>query len=709
MKRIPPVTPAVVLLPVLLTVSAACGQASAPAVITAALNGTRLDFDPQSGSLVRLSHPGPDTMIDAPPAQASLLDVACPVKDFEPLRLASRFSRNATIDIGGSEVRIHWDRLGASHPVFEQPGAVKATVVLRADGDGRSIVMSCQVENTSAAPVRQVLFPDLMGLVPFDGLDQTLFRTAAFVRAPFRELVPDEGRLSMQFCLDPAAGMAEYKSGGMFSDMWLRWMDFGGHKGGLSLFQKAWGWDARVPVRLHLDPDGSKLRLLCAHLVTIEPGATWSSGEFILTPHAHGWAKGIEPYAAWARAHLKKEYPMPGHVRDGLGFRTVWMSKGFPRAPGDAVWRFADLPALAEESLRHGLSEMVMWGYTEGFKLPIPKPHENLGTEEDLVRAVRACRTAGVNLAPFISVLQAGHDTGPKYGLTVPREGGWPQHPEAIPPFQAPYISLLQCAGVDTNNALWQKEVLESCRHYIDIGIPSLSWDQFWTEPNLNIIRLMSKVRAEAKKSDPESTFSSEELWNMEIDADYLDYTWNWGGYRDCQAFTSVFPSPRISCIVTAAPDVVAMAFLDNLYLNVFPRKPGALNGSDRIAAHPDLSRMLLTCAGLRRQFLEYFTAGRFVGDGLLSRPCPGAHAAGYVLGDRALLLLLNRQGTRPVSFECELGPWLESQDGTYTIRPYDAGGAAKATLPPQASRWKGEVPAMGPLEIALFEIMPGR
>lgn len=678
-------------------------------VVKTTLNGANLVFDAQTGSLVSLSYPGPGTMIDATPEKASLLDLAYPVKDFEPLRLASRFSKEASIDVQSGQVTVRWNRLGASRSIFERAGVVAAEVILRASEDGKSIVMSCRVENHSDVAVRQVIFPDLMGLVPFEGPDQTRFRTAAFVRSPFRELTPDEARLSLHFCQDSSSGMVEYKSGGMFSDMWLRWMDLGGHKGGLSLFQRAWGWDPRVPVRLHLDPAEPKLRLLCVHLVTIEPGAKWESGEFVLTPHASGWAKGIEPYAEWAKAHLKKEYPMPKHVRNGLGYRTLWMSKGFPKDPQDTVWRFEDLPALAEESRRHGLDEMVMWSYAEGFKLPLPEPHPNLGTEKDLVAAVQKCRESGVNVAPFVSVLQAGHDTGPKYGLTVPREGGWPQHPEAIPPFQAPYISLLQCAAVDTNNPLWQKEVLESCKHYIDIGIPSLSWDQFWTEPNMNIIKLMSKVRAEAKKVDPESTFSSEELWNMEIDADYLDYTWNWGGFRDCQAFTSVFPSPRINCIVTAAPEVVAMAFLDNLYVNVFPRKTGSVNGSDWIMNHSELSKALTRCAALRKQFLEYFTEGRFIGDCLLGEPCPNTHVAGYILPERALLLVLNRGGRRAVSFQSRLSPWLNSPGGGYTVKQYDSTGTLMKTFRLNNGIWKGEVPEMETLEIGLFEVTPGQ
>jgi len=477
----------------------------------------------------------------------------------------------------------------------------------------------------------------------------------------------------------------------------------------LSLFQKAWGWDPRVPVRLHLDPEEPKLRLLCSHLVTIEPGAKWESDEFVLTPHANGWAKGIEPYAEYAKAHLNKEFPIPTHIQESLGYRTVWMSNGFPKDPEDALWKFDDLPALAEENKQHGLYDMSLWGCMRSFELPIPPPYPHLGTEEDFANAVKACRELGVYVAPFISVLQAGHDTGHKYGLAVPDTGGWAQHPEAIPPFQAPYIPLYQCAQVDTNNELWQKEVLESCMHLIDVGVPSLGWDQYLTEPSMNIINLISKVRAKAKEVDPESTFSSEEMYNIEVDADYLDYVWNWGGFRNCQAFTNVFPSPRISCIVTEAPCVVKAAFLDNLYLNVMPRKKGSVNGSDWIANYPELSKALKECAALRKQFLEYFTEGRLIGGCLLSEPCPNTRVASYVLTDRALLLVMNQGAVGPVAFKCDLAPWVDSSNGEYTVKQYDQAGKLTDTLHLDSATWDGTTASLELYEIALFEITSGK
>ncbi|HNT37449.1 MAG TPA: hypothetical protein PKH07_20815, partial [bacterium] len=181
--------------------------------------------------------------------------------------------------------------------------------------------------------------------------------------------------------------------------------------------------------------------------------------------------------------------------------------------------------------------------------------------------------------------------------------------------------------------------------------------------------------------------------------------TWNWGGFRNCQAFTSVFPSPRISCIVTAAPDVVKMAFLDNLYLNVMPRKTESVNGSDWIYNYPAMSEALKECAALRSQFLEYFTEGRFIGDNLLSESCPNAHVAAYIRPNKALLLLLNRAGKRSVEFKCNLAPWIDSKDGKYIVKGFDSNGKQTQTRHIESASWTDEVSSMEPLGIALFEI----
>ncbi|MHB1001324.1 MAG: hypothetical protein ACYC27_18945 [Armatimonadota bacterium] len=644
--------------------------------VEANLNGLQLSIDAKTGGIVKMSYPGPETMIDASPGETGMIDLAYPIKQFEPLRLASRFSSDAKIDVTDDSLTVSWSKLGASRTNFPLDGDVSATVRFKAEPDGKSIIMTCEVDNKSKTSVRQVIFPDFYGLVPFNDEDNTIFKTCGFGSTPFRELHNTEGRKSTQFCMDVAALSAEYASGGKFSGMWNRWMDFGGLKGGFSVFPRSWGWDPRYTVRLNHSETEEKLRMLCVHPVEVKPGEKWQSPEFVFTPHQSGWAKGIEPYREWVKQHMNRLYPLPKQVKEGLGYRTIWMSLGWPDDPKDAVWKVKDIVELSKENIEHGLTEMSIWGWHRGFRLPVDPVLPNLGTQEEFAKAIIDSRKLGVNVAPFISVVLAGPETAHKYGLQVSQDMGWTQHTDTIPRFNPPYSSMYAAAHVPLTNELWQKEVLESIQSFLDSGITSIGWDQFWNrEKDYNMIELTKKIRAMTKAKDPDASFYGEELWNMELDAELLDYTWNWGGYGDCQAFTNSFSAPRMNACISDDTWSVKRAFIDNLYMNIFPRKPGSVNGSDWIKNWPELSKALKQCANLRKQFLPYFTEGVLIGNNLLTEPCGAVHTS-YVMPDKIMSLVMNESGNeRAVTFKFNLLPWMKSPSNKYEMRVYDIDG----------------------------------
>jgi hypothetical protein len=671
------------------------------------LNGADLTFDSDTGGLLRLACPGVGDLLVASPDRSSLIDLAYPHKDFEVLRLAARYSHGVKITTSSQSVEIHWDKLGPSRPNFPVEGNVSATVKITAAPDGQSLMLTSSVHNQSSNSVRQVLFPDLMGLVPVGNAGSTLFRTSLNASRPFVDLAPNEDKLSTQYMTDAAAFAAEYQSGGLFSSMGLRWMDYGSLKGGFSLFARQWGWDAPITVRLHLSEVEEKLRLLVRHDMTLAPGQKWQSQEFWLTPHTSGWAKGIEPFRDWVKQNYKRQFPLPTRVRDGIGFRTIWMCQIYPNDPQDVIFRFSDLPALAKESAAHGLAEMVMWAWAPGFERPLPPPFPHLGTEQEFYDAVKACRQLGVTVSPFISVVQATRANAPRYGLAVGDNNGWTYHTELVPRWNPPYASQLACVGIPTSNPLWQEDVLASCKKLVDKGVPSLGWDQYWTttaaEPNMQ--SLTTKIREYALKHDPEATFSAEELWNLEIDSGYLDFTWDWGGYRNCAPLTSVLPTPRVNACISQSPLAVKKTFADNLYLNIMPRRKESANASDWIRNYPEMSLALKQCAALKKQFQPYFTEGDFIGDCLLSEPCPGAHLATYVLPGRLLLVLINEGASRKLSFQADLGPWFPSDARAWRVTAFNADGKRLSEAKLSRPSWRGKTPLLRSSEMILFEV----
>ena len=167
--------------------------ARAPAV-ELTLNGLQVVLDDQTGGIRSMRHEGVGELLDASRDTAGLLDLAWPIPEFVPLRLATCFSR-ARIERVGAGATVTYDALGASRSAFRLPaGGVKAVVTIRAAGDRRSTVLRCRIENHSGAQVSQILFPDFRGLRRLDDPRRTRLRFGCGEVYPF-EKDPREGAL----------------------------------------------------------------------------------------------------------------------------------------------------------------------------------------------------------------------------------------------------------------------------------------------------------------------------------------------------------------------------------------------------------------------------------------------------------------------------------------------------------------------------------
>ena len=54
---------------------------------------------------------------------------------------------------------------------------------------------------------------------------------------------------------------------------------------------------------------------------------------------------------------------------------------------------------------------------------------------------------------------------------------------------------------------------------------------------------------------------------------------------------------------------------MDNVFMNIYPSKPGNVNGSAMIAYYPEFSKTIKQCALLRHKYLSFFTEGVMLGD----------------------------------------------------------------------------------------------
>jgi hypothetical protein len=668
------------------------------------LNGIDLWLDRQTGSIEYLSSPSTGVLLKGTGEQSGLLDVAYPTSEFTPLRLASRFSK-AEILREGDNVEIRWQALGPSRSNFApHEGYVSAQATLRPAQDGKSLVLSCKIQNPSKVPIPQILFPDLWGLVPLNGIAGTELRFARGVVRPFT--VPYRRPESAPAYYGNVGWQQYPADGGYYTQNALRWLDFGGLSGGLSAFQRKWGTQDRPDVltyRSELDP--MHLRLAWQHKGPIEPGQTWDSGEFWLTPHPGGWAKGIEVFRDYVR-QANPPRALPAHIRDGLGYQTIWMTQAPEKDPTKAYFRYKDLPRVAQDALQYGLSELVPWFWGDYFTIPI-RFSPALGTEQELLQGIRQARALGVNVAPFVSIHIILNSEVARYGVN-PGHDDWTYHPELIPKFRPYYAHDLEGTFVDDDNLLWQQDARAALTEWVKRGMLSLSFDQFiyketpGQKPGL--IKMIEAVRAVARSEDPQSTFSSESVSDLELDSSILDYTWNWTDYLDAGPLVSVLRSPRLNCNIDDSPMAVKKCMAEGLFLNVMPSKVDEPNGTALISEKPPLARALKSVAALRGQFLSYFVEGSALGESVLARPTT-AFVRAYSQGNGVLVLVLNdHPEAQRVVLKSDLSLWLPTA-GSYTEKYYDQGGKLLRVSPLRGTSWFGITDLLQPGEIAAFEI----
>lgn len=669
------------------------------------INGLEVSIDRQTGSLIELSYPATGIILHALPKSAGLLDVAYPVPQFLAMRLASRFSR-AKVTRGPKSLTISYQELGPSRTDIPlPPGKVSAQITIRTAHDGKSAILSCQIENRSAAPIPQILFPDLWGLRPFAGIRNTQLRLARGVAYPFTIPLEPPGTAPAYY---QRVGWKEYPAGGYYSANALRWLDYGSLKGGVSMFQKEWGTPVRPDILTYRSQsDPGSLRLAWQEKATIKPGQTWDSGEFWLTPHLGGWAKGIEVFRHYVR-EVNPPRALPRFVRDGLGFRTVWMAQPDDTDPARAFFRFSDLPRLAREARKYGLTQLVPWFWCDYFTLPIPLRTE-LGSLHDFITGIDEARHLGVNISPFVSIHHIKASECSRYGVKPSASAGnnWTYHTDLIPQFRPYYIKFPDAYGalIDTGNTRWQQDVLSALTKWIDRGLDSFSFDEFDTKngESSSLINLIKEVRARARAKDPNSTFGAE-AFDLEHDGAVLDYTWNWVDYTNAGPILNVLHAPRLNCNIDNSPLEVKKCFAEDLYLNVMPSKPDEPNGTAWISEKPALAAALKEVSELRRQFLPYFVNGTFIGNSILSAPSP-AFVRGYQLAKSLLVIVLNTSSKpRHIVLQTEPDLWLPVAR-SFKIKTFDPAGGLVG-IKQKSGRWLTiSSRLLQPSELAVFEI----
>ena len=668
------------------------------------LNGLKVGVDRDSGAIVSLASDYTGVILATATDTAGVLDLAYPVKAFYPLRLASRYSK-ARIDVREHEVKISYESLEPSRDdVLSKRPEISATITLRAAPDNRSVILACAIENRSSLPIPQVLFPDFSGLRPFLGPKDTVLRFASGLVQPFAaRVIPSD---SAPFYAENTWNT--YQSGGYYGINTLRWIDIGGYRAGLSIFEARWGTDYPPAVLTRRsESESAALRLVWEHRDGIKPGQRWQSADYWLTPHLGGWAKGIDVFKNYV-AHANGARVLPKHVAEGLGFRMLWMSQELETKPSRAYFHYSDLPAVAKDAKRYGIDEIVLWGWSEFFSPLDTTALTSLGKESELLAGIREARQSGVNITPFYSFQTVLNRYSERYGVKADTSR-YTYHSELIPVFNPFYVDVDAGAWVENDNKVWQHDVEDTLMKWISAGSPSICYDQFSSavpsDSKHSFMLLAARLRARAQQLDAESTFCGESIANggLERDGQLLDYTWNWVDYEDSGPVLNVLGSPRLNCNIDHSILEAEKCFSAGLYLNLMPRKPDQANGSSLLGEYPAFAENIKRLAALRKQFLSFFRNGVYLGDSIRRQSAAG-FVASYQLDNRILVIVVNdTPKTTALDVSADLRIWLPNAR-TFRVTTYSGSGRQGPTTR-TGPNWRARTPVLAPANMAVFEI----
>ncbi|MBP9913749.1 MAG: hypothetical protein KBF26_10125 [Opitutaceae bacterium] len=696
--------------------------------VTVIINGSALVFSKTNGVLLALTEPEGNCLIDTTPELGGLIDVSCPLKEFGPFRLASRYTRRCAIECGDARVTVRYAALGGSRDDVSWSGQVAATVTISAHADGRSLVFEASVKNNSDHLIPQILFPDFHGLVPLTGPEQTWFQQGGVKMRPFLDLNQAGNAGVNQFWRGTWWEFFEPGNGWWGGTSLGRWSHFGGKQAGLGIFETGWHPDPEHAVLLRVPEDEPRRARLCfsreltkwqqldGHIRTqpgegAAPGATWRSAQFVVTPHAGSWPHGIVTY----RQHVRRQpcATLTRHVREDLGFRTVFMFEMQEFNPKRCHFRWRDLPRLARECRAVGIRELNVWNGIEPFRLPLRLPAV-LGSRADFVWAMQQCRKLGVNISLMLSINTLDAATGRRFGTGGKTDAGWSYHTEAVPAINPGYYVSYAGYGVDPSNRQWQAAVLKGIRGLLRLAPFSICWDQYIAgQKDRSIDDLARAIYTSSAKVSPVATFSGESITTLEAESQVMHYTWNWRSdvlilFRTAHRLPdfaapalSVWRAPRLNLNVEDDRVRILKGFADNFYLNFLVRRPNGVWGSSEFSAHPAVTQLIGRLAKLRRRFLGFFTDGDLLGDGLVQEEIADLHTSAYRHGSRLLLLVVDerREGkARRVRLSLEPWRWLAA--------PKKLGRADEFSL--TAKRGTKSITRQRLLSLTLRDLAPG-
>lgn len=402
-----------VLLPSILTARGNTGlSTNAVRVIETRLATLRLDS--QTGNLVGLTWKDPQVEIIGEPRLGENFRLLLPRPGYEANYFNSRDQKVGRIEEAPDGVTCFYDSLRNARETLEVKVRYQIRIV-----ESR-IEFSIDVENTTNLPLAEVFFgiiggqqgldhrQDTESLVP--GLNSNL---APAVFNNFQGGGYGGGNLGIR-----------YSAEGFTYPGWMTmsWIEFYNRKANLGLYYADHDADSRLSA-LYFElrpftktavigdnwptaadvPAGEPIGLIMGWLkFPYTRRGPFRAGPVVLQLHRGDWHEGSALYRGWFDRHFTVRRP-PSWLRDEMAWQSIILSN----SEDVIVHRFKDLPKLATDAKKYGVTtfEILGWdigGIDRGY--PQYRPDPRLGSPEEFREALGEIRKLGVHPLIFANL-----------------------------------------------------------------------------------------------------------------------------------------------------------------------------------------------------------------------------------------------------------------------------------------------------------------
>jgi hypothetical protein len=628
-------------------------------------------IDERNGALAAIELDDPGTSFVKPRSGLGLARVAVPLDHYQSHFLDVGLHGTPVIEAGECEmgIRLHYPELTSAEGTF--PIAVDIELTPSDDG----LVMRCSIRNDWDRVLPQLIFPQLIDLDAVAGEVATRLQLGRYRIHPLQQLAmePDNARW-MDGPLQKYVPYADFEFN-------MKWLDYGGEDSGLTLYSRNTRHTTQGLLVQRADRADTRVHLRWAHYPLLKPGETWTSGEYVLLPHAGDWYAGARAYKQFTDGAYP--YNASKRIRETLAIRSMWPA---PRNAPPNV-RFSGIPEYAEEVAdpELGIAEIVLWHwwYRNGYPVTVDP---RLGTEEEFAAALRVCEELGVPIVLFMShhILRDTDETSRDWvHLNAGNQAvinNWTYGRDFLPMFRPPYSGTHAMVNASALSPEWRRIGLEAYARYLALGGKGICFDvgRSWEDPNFNpaidaapdeegemLIHFAREARKLIRQVAPDGTYSAEHV--SDVNVPVLDYTWEWfngSDIADAAPFRYVFPQFRLNANVNEHPRGALYAFMEGALLNVMPGNMSTY----RLRDCPELTRTLRRLAALRASFLRFFTEGQFhFREGVT---VDRGEARLYSHGNDLLAIVINPTDS-PATIEVSVGPtvWGDPvREGTCTV-----------------------------------------